>query len=115
METSGPYQPRLSRRDLLARAGGGLGMVALAQLLVRGALAEGQPVAKGEFHGGLHHPAKVKRVIELFMNGGASPMDTFDHKPELARLNGQSLGPKEKPEGFTGAVGAVMKSPFAFR
>jgi hypothetical protein len=90
-------------------------MVALAQLLVRGALAEGQPVAKGEFHGGLHHPAKVKRVIELFMNGGASPMDTFDHKPELARLNGQNLGPKEKPEGFTGAVGAVMKSPFAFR
>jgi hypothetical protein len=105
----------LSRRELLAQAGCGLGIVALAQLFVRGALAEGQPATKPEFNGGLHHLAKVKRVIQLFMNGGASPMDTFDYRPELARLHGQSLGPKEKPEGFTGAVGAVMKSPFVFR
>jgi hypothetical protein len=48
------------------------------------------------------------------MNGGASPMDTFDYKPELERLHGQALGPKEKPEGFTGAPGAVMKSPYKF-
>ena len=57
---------------------------------------------------------RVRRVIQLFMNGGASPMDTFDYKPELARLHGQMLGPKEKPEGFTAAAGAVMKSPFEF-
>ncbi|HKQ36699.1 MAG TPA: DUF1501 domain-containing protein, partial [Verrucomicrobiae bacterium] len=42
-------------------------------------------------------------------------MDTYDYKPDLARLHGQMLGPKEKPEGFTGAVGAVMKSPFEFK
>ena len=48
------------------------------------------------------------------MTGGASPMDTFDYKPELERLHGQMLGPKEKPEGFTAPAGAIMKSPFAF-
>jgi len=41
-------------------------------------------------------------------------MDTFDYKPKLVDLHGQMIGPKEKPEGFTAAVGAVMKSPFEF-
>ncbi len=41
-------------------------------------------------------------------------MDTFDYKPELTRLHGQMLGPKEKPEGQTGPCGALMKSPFEF-
>jgi hypothetical protein len=62
-----------------------------------------------------HHPPKVKRIIQLFMTGGASPMDTFDYKPELERLHGQMLGPKEKPEGFTAPAGAIMKSPFPFQ
>lgn len=64
---------------------------------------------------GLHHPAKAKRVIQLFMTGGASPMDTYDYKPELERLHGQKLGPKEKPEGFTAQPGAILKSPFEFK
>ena len=68
-----------------------------------------------ELNGGLHHPAKAKRVIQLFMTGGASPMDTFDYKPELAKVHGQKLGPKEKPEGFTAMPGALMKSPFEFK
>ena len=94
-----------TRREFLGRLGGGVGTLALAQLCM----------AEGWTLGGMHHPAKARRIIQLFMNGGASPMDTFDYKPELARLNGQMLGPKEKPEGFTGEVGAVMKSPFAFK
>jgi hypothetical protein len=69
---------------------------------------------KAEFNGGLHHPAKVKRVIQLFMNGGASPMDLFDYKPMLAKLHGQKLGSKTKIEGATGMQGALMKSPFEF-
>ncbi|HTD86211.1 MAG TPA: DUF1501 domain-containing protein [Candidatus Binatia bacterium] len=94
-----------TRREFLAQLGGGFGTLALAQF----SLAEGWTL------GGMHHPAKARRIIQLFMNGGASPMDTYDFKPELARLHGQMLGPKEKPEGFTGAVGAVMKSPFEFK
>lgn len=105
---------RASRRDFLWQAGGGLGGLALLDLIAR--------ESKGDLvnpnaadNGGLHHPAKVRRIIQLFMTGGASPMDTFDYKPELERLDGQSLGPKEKPEGFTAMPGAIMKSPFTFR
>ncbi len=95
----------MTRRELLWQAGGGLGGVALSCLL-----------AQGEERGNrLHHPAKAKRVIQLFMNGGVSQMDTLDPKPALERFHGQALGPKEKPEGFTAPVGTVMKSPFAFK
>jgi hypothetical protein len=78
-------------------------------------MARDLPAPRPEFNGGLHHKAKARRIIQLFMNGGASQMDTFDYKPELARFQGQMLGPKEKPEGFTDKVGAVMKSPFEFK
>ena len=101
----------ISRRELLTRSGGSFGAAALAWWL--GQASNAAPSA--DLNGGLHHRAKAKRVIQLFMNGGASPMDTFDYKPELVRLHGQKLGPKEKPEGFTAAAGAVMKSPFEFK
>ena len=103
-----------SRRDFLWQAGGGFAGIALSQLLMSDA-AGALPSPRPDFNGGLHHPAKVKRIIQLFMNGGVSQMDTFDHKPELARLHGQKIGPKEKPEGQTGECGAVMKSPFEFK
>lgn len=99
-----------SRRHFLESMGG-FGGVALAQMLTRDAAATGEP----KLEGGLHHPPRARRVIQLFMTGGASPMDTFDYKPELERLHGQKLGPKEKPEGFTAMPGALLKSPFEFR
>lgn len=101
----------MSRRSALWNMGGGLGGLAMAQLLAREATGKPRP----EFNGGLHHPAKAKRVIQLFMTGGASPMDTFDYKPALEKLHGQKLGPKKKPEGFTAMPGALMKSPFEFK
>ncbi len=100
-----------SRRDVLWNAGGGLGGIALAHMLQSQLSAAETPVGTT----GLHHTPKVKRIIQLFMTGGASPMDTWDYKPELERLHGQNLGPKEKPEGFVAAPGAIMKSPFAFQ
>lgn len=105
----------MNRRDFLTRIGGGFGGLAMADLLARESFAADLPKPRPEFNGGLHHRAKVKRVIQLFMNGGASQIDTFDFKPELIRLHGQMIGPKEKPEGFTAEVGAVMKSPFEFK
>lgn len=101
-----------NRRQMLWNIGGGLGGVAAMQMLARDAMASSP--SQAEFNGGLHHRAKVKRVIQLFMTGGASPMDTFDYKPELERLHGQALGPKDKPEGFTGPAGSILKSPFKF-
>jgi hypothetical protein len=109
------HVPFASRRDFLSRMGGGLGTIALAHMLAREGFTQGPPKPRADFNGGLHHPAKVKRIIQLFMNGGVSQMDTFDYKPELAKAHGQMIGPKEKPEGFTAPAGAVMKSPFEFR
>ncbi len=100
-----------NRRQFLNHLGGGFGSAALAGLVSRQSAA-GAPAIAPAF------PAfvpKVRRVIQLFMNGGASPMDTFDYKPELTRRHGELLGPKDKPEGQTGVSGAVMKSPFAFK
>ena len=101
----------MNRKSFLWQSGGGLGGVALAHLLAQ----KSHGKSASDLNGGLHHPAKVKRVIQLFMNGGASPMDTFDYKPELARLHGQKIGPENTPEGFTGKPGSVLKSPFEFK
>ena len=101
----------MNRRSFLWQTGGGFGGLVMAQMLTRDAIGSPRP----EFNGGLHHPAKAKRVIQLFMTGGVSPMDTYDYKPELAKVHGQKLGPKEKPEGFTAMPGALMKSPFEFQ
>ena len=67
------------------------------------------------WNGGLHHRARVRRVIQLFMNGGVSQMDTFDYKPELDRRHGQTFDPGTHVEAPTSAPGKLMKSPFAFR
>src|SRR5262245_44812050 len=68
-------QEHLDRRDFLWRFGGGLGGIALAHLLGQeGLLAGPGPTAaqRSALNGGLHHPAKAKRVVQLFMSGAAS-------------------------------------------
>ena len=83
-------------------------------LLTADGRAETVPTA--ELNGGLHHVAKAKRVVQLFMNGGASPMDTFDFKPELEKKHGQPFDPGAgiRVEAATSAPGNLMKSPFPF-
>ena len=88
--------------------GGGFGGLALGQIL-------GTDSALGST---LNHVPKAKRVIQLFMNGGVSQMDTFDHKPELAALDGQKFDPGDGRlvESVTNSPGfKELKSPFAFR
>jgi hypothetical protein len=107
----------MHRRVMLQHIGGGFGWLAASHLLSRDASAAPSDASsqRPELNGGLHHRAKVKRIIQLFMTGGASPMDTFDYKPALEKVHGQKLGPTEKPEGFTAMPGALMKSPFEFK
>ena len=107
----------VSRRDALWRLGGGLGGIALASMLGQERLLAGSEGsgARPDWNGGLHHPAKVRRVIQLFMNGGVSQMDTFDYKPELARRHGQEFQPGAHFEAPTSAPGKLMKCPFPFR
>src|SRR5271166_2469032 len=116
-----PMFERTPRRRFLWQLGGGLGGIALADLLGRdGLLADTfssgkRPQPRAEWNGGLHHPASVRRVIQLFMNGGVSQMDTFDYKPELHRRDGKPFDPGAHFEAPTSAPGNLMKSPFAFR
>ncbi|MFO1497197.1 MAG: DUF1501 domain-containing protein [Verrucomicrobiota bacterium] len=106
----------LDRREFLWRFGGGLGGVALIHLLGRdGLLANTSPGRDPALNGGLHHRAKAKRVVQLFMSGAASQCDTFDYKPELIRRHGQKFDPGGKVELFQSDPGACMKSPWEWQ
>jgi hypothetical protein len=106
-----------SRRDFLRHLGGGLGGIAFAQMLAEAGELPGAPKPRPEFNGGLHHKAKVKRVVQIFLNGGMSQMDTFDYKPALIKGHGKPFDPgtAEKPEGVTSTPGNLMKSPFEWK
>ena len=114
-----------TRRDFLTRTGSGFGMLALSALLeqvgVGAALASGTggtiagPLNPLAAHPG-SFPAKAKRVIWLFMNGGPSQVDTWDYKPDLQKHSGQELKGFDKDTGFfTDSVGPIMSSPFKFQ
>jgi hypothetical protein len=113
---------------MLRRAGNGFGLLALAHLLDREGLlsppAAGAPAmradgtrAPGPLEPRLpHFPARAKSVIWLFINGGPSHVDTWDHKPELEARDGKTLeGFDPKTGFFVNEVGPLMKSPFRFR
>jgi hypothetical protein len=68
----------MSRRAALARMACGFGSVAMA------GLASGQRLTP------LHEP-RAKRVIFLFMQGGVSQVDSFDHKPLLTARDGEMI------------------------
>lgn len=108
---------RASRREFLWRFGGGLGGIALAQLLGAEGLLAADDLAETSSTSftGLHHPARAKRVVQLFMSGAASQCDTFDYKPELIRRNGQPFDPGGKVELFQSQPGAWMQSPWGWR
>ncbi|WP_182866175.1 DUF1501 domain-containing protein [Stieleria mannarensis] len=89
----------VTRRQLFAACGIGLGKISLASLLADDTAAA-SPIASGSasgsatsLNGGLHHRAKIKRVIYLFMAGAPSQLDLFDHKPKLVELEGKPIPP----------------------
>jgi hypothetical protein len=112
---SAPCHNSVTRREFLWRYGGGLGGIAIAHLLGRHGLLAGSPQPRADLNGGLHHRAKVKRIVQIFLNGGASQMDTFDYKPELIKRHGQKFDPGGHVEAATSEPGNVLKSPFEFK
>ena len=104
------YEPTLglNRRSFLQRFGGGLGGVALANLL------------HAESGKGLHHEAKAKRVIYLFQSGAPSQLDLFDPKPRLVEETGKELPDSvRRGQRLTGMSGnqaslPLVGSPFKF-
>lgn len=122
-----------SRRDFLRSLGGGFGLLACSALA---APAKGQPpVAPGPRRIGdvdplrphaprvPHFAPRAKSVIFLFMVGGPSQIDTFDHKPHLDRLDGKSvpgsmkeaLNATRHANVFHGCDDVILKSPFSFQ
>ncbi len=88
---------RLTRRHLFRQCPIGLGSIALSQLLGnQSARAGSTDQSAGAVSNPLapkkpHHQPKATSVIFLFMAGGPSQLDMFDHKPILNRLDGKPI------------------------
>src|SRR5262249_30269646 len=105
----------LSRRELLAQTGTGLGMLGLVGLLGDSGALGGVARANELSQAPRETPflARARHVIHIYLNGGPSQIDTFDPKPALARYAGQRL-----PTGNLSTerpTGAALPSPFRFR
>lgn len=85
-----------TRRQFLCRSGGGFGALALASLLRNESVGSELSTTL---------PARAKRVIFLFMEGGPSHIDLFDPKPLINELAGQSL-----PESFGDVITSMGES-----
>ena len=104
-----------SRRSFLRDVAGGIGTIALADLL-NGAPVEApaNPLAPRK----PHFAPKAKSVIFLFMEGGPSQMDLFDPKPELQKWHGKPLPAsmtKDLKLAFIKPTAAVLASPREFK
>ncbi len=79
-----------TRRHFFSRCSVGVGSIALNSLMA--APSTRNPLQPKK----THFPAKAKNVIYLFMAGGPSQLELFEHKPMLNKLNGQPI-----PESYT--------------
>jgi hypothetical protein len=112
-----PQNLALTRREFLCRCGMGMGALSMASVLnAAGFLA---PAANAQSYvsplvpKAPQFPAKARRVIHIFANGGPSHVDTFDPKPQLQKYAGKKLPMDNlKTERRTGAG---LASPFAFK
>lgn len=100
--------PPISRRQALGRIGAGFGSLGLASVMASDASA-------GLLDGRLPHFApRARRVIQLFMPGGPSQVDTFDYKPEIAKHAGERPGEVDR-KSLRNTKGGLFPSPFGFQ
>lgn len=102
-----------SRRDLMVSAAGGLGAIALRSILADEARADStgsssaaDPLAPHPSH----FAPRAQRVIFLYMTGGVSHVDTFDHKPKLIADHGKSIT-VDNWQGKLGQFTRYLKGP----
>jgi hypothetical protein len=100
----------LSRRQMLVGAATGFGSLALRSIMAEEAMANTHDSQNGL----PHFVSRAKRVIFLFMHGGPSHIDTFDHKPLLKRDHGKPL-PFAKPRVQFAKTGNLLASPWEFK
>lgn len=115
-----PLRP-IDRRDALRQLGAGFGTLGLASILAPSNAGSGvafadmvslsqSPLAPRA----PHFAPKAKHVIQLFMPGGPSQVDTFDYKPEIAKHAGQRPESVDRKSLRNTKMG-LMPSPYAFR
>lgn len=107
--------PTTSRREMLSRIGAGFGTLGLASLLANNSSATPMPTLLGTEQASVPHFApKAKRVIQLFMPGGPSQVDTFDYKPAIANYAGQRPESVDR-KSLRNTKNGLMPSPFSFK
>lgn len=116
----------LSRRELIRRMGGGMGVLGLGSVLPQDAYAAFGPRPRAQSaHSPIlplshsaaapltHFPPRAKRVIQLFMNGGPFQGDFFDPKPAINKYVGQR--PSEVQLRTENVTGGLLEVPYAYR
>ncbi|MBX7210246.1 MAG: DUF1501 domain-containing protein [Verrucomicrobiaceae bacterium] len=111
---------RRTRREFLWDTGGGFTGLALTGLLSADSFFASQAQAADGFVNPLAAkkpplPAKAKSVIFLFMYGGPSHVDTFDHKPKLYALDGKTIDVKTFGRGGKRNQGRVVGPKWKFK
>jgi hypothetical protein len=115
-----PLRP-IDRRDALRQLGAGFGTLGLASMLAPSSAGSGVAYADTVSHSesplaprAPHFAPKAKHVIQLFMPGGPSQVDTFDYKPEIAKHSGQRPESVDRKSLRNTKMG-LMPSPYSFR
>jgi hypothetical protein len=120
--------PSLTRRNFFHRMADGVHGAALTYLFNKDLFGQELLAAESDDHSPVqrqvydlkprrpHHPPRAKSVIQLFMNGGPSQVDTFDPKPLLDKHHGEPYFDKIAQDvSSPQSAGGLMRSPFKFK
>src|SRR5215210_8022282 len=106
---------RRTRREFLGQTGAGFTGLALAGLFPDAIPAAGPRAGNPLAPKPPHFPGKAKSVIFLFMYGGPSQVDTFEHKPKLYDLDGKTIPVKTFDRGGKKNEGRVVGPKWKFK
>ncbi len=102
--------PTCTRRQFLRMTSCGFGSVALAGLLSEHLTAATNPLTPHA----PHFKPRAKHVIFLFMQGGPSQIDLFEHKPRLVKDHGKPIPfSRPKDEAEDGVENSKLLGPVA--
>ncbi len=112
-----------TRREFLWQAGGGFGALPLVSLLANDGQLSGQASGDDKIASSLnplspkppHFAPKAKSVIFLFMYGGPSHIDTFDHKPDMYGMDGKTMDVKTFGRGGKRNQGRIVEPKWKFK
>ncbi|WP_182866002.1 DUF1501 domain-containing protein [Stieleria mannarensis] len=114
-----PDGERIARRLMLQQSACGFGALACGALAAATAAPLRAATADVTASPGPHFAPRAKRIIFLFMQGGVSQVDSFDHKPALQAHDGKKMPFDDAREfarsGQRGIEQRLMKSPWEFK